>query len=276
MRPIYYLHLLIVGWVLSGCVPSSSVTIQTPTFFQPTSTSIVIPSKTATLTPPPTLNPEQAQDTIKTLLQEPVDCPAPCFWGIIPGRTTLGETTNILTRLGLEINNITSESKNFYNIAYNFDGGISMDVTLTVVNALVTDMQVDIHPEPQKPDTTRKWLAYSPETLIKRYGSPSKVDFFVGGGPNPLYLIDMYFDKVDLIIHYDSYGINPNGQICPLTDQIDNVRIWLGKNPMNPPNYASEVVSLEEATSLTIEEFSSLMTSDPKKACFNFDEKKIP
>lgn len=128
MRPIYYLNLLlvVVGWVLSGCVPAKSITIPIPTLFQPTPTSIVLPIESATLTPLATLQSEQAQETIKTLLQEPVDCPAPCFWGIIPERTTLNEAINIFNHLDLPIWHNTLDNKELYGIDYKFDNGLSI------------------------------------------------------------------------------------------------------------------------------------------------------
>lgn len=279
MRPIYYLNplLVVVGWVLSGCVPASSITIPTPTFFQSTPTSIVIPIESATLTPLATLQSEQAQETIKTLLQEPVDCPAPCFWGIIPERTTLDEAKNIFAHLDLPIWHNTLDNRELYGVEYKFDNGLLISPILTIQNEVVESLRIKLHPEEEQAEVSRKWLTYSPEMLIERYGSPSKVSFFVGRGPNPLYLIDMYFDNVDLIIHYDSYEIYSDMQICPLTDQMNEVRIWLGKNPMYPPNYYdAEVVPLEEATTLTMEEFSNLITGDPSKACFTLNSNAFP
>lgn len=285
MKLTHYIYLaLIIALLLSGCKPASLTVIPTqaeiqppsPTFIQPTAPPAHVPTETATMTPPATLEPEKAKATIITLLQEPEDCQAPCFWGIVPEQTTLDEAQNIFAHLGLQVKSTTFQGKDFYGVAYDFEDGLSIIVTLTVVDAIVTDLRVDIHPEPQKSDIAREWLAYSPETLIKRYGSPSKMDFFVGRGPNPLYFIDMYFDTVDLIIHYNSYEIYSNMQICPLTDQMDNVRIWLGKNPMYPPIYDSEVIPLEEAVSMTLEDFSDLMKGDPNKACFILDAEKFP
>ena len=282
MRPIYYLHLLLViGWALSGCAPTSSTTIPTkattqnysPTFVQPTVTPIVIPIETATLTPPATLKPEQAQETMRTLLQEPVHCLAPCFWGITPKQSTLGEAKNIFISLGLEINSTAFQGKDFYGVAYDFNNGLSILITLTVQDEIVTDLRVDTNPETQKIGVEREWLAYSPETLIKTYSSPSEVNLIMDTGPNPSYSIIMYFDTVDLIIEYHSYDLYSNLRICPLTDQIDSVRIWMGKNPQYPPSYG---IPFEEATTITMEEFSNLMTGDSDKACFTLNRNAFP
>lgn len=279
MKPIHYLNLLLViGILLSGCISSESTITPTSMQTQPpllTSTAPVSkptstprPTQTATLTPPVTLEPAQAKNTIRTLLREPVDCPAPCFWGVVPGQTTLGEAKNIFTRLGLHL----VEDRTF---DYDFDNGLSISATLRIQKDwIVENLTIYITPEMQRSRIPREWLAYSPETLIKRYGMPAKVDFNVDRGEFPSYLMDIYFDAVDLIVEYVSYDLGAQLQVCPLTDQIRSVHIWMGRNPENPPPL--ELVTLEQATSMTREEFSKLLIGDPSKACFNLKEEMFP
>jgi len=228
------------------------------------------------LTPPVALEPEQAKETIRTLLREPVDCSAPCFWGIVPGQTTLGEAKNIFTRLGLPVASTTYEKKDFHGIVYKLNSGLSIDVTLTMRDNIVENLRVEILPEKQK-EVPREWQAYSPETLIARYGTPSRVDFFLGrAAPTPDYSMVLYFDTEDLIVEYFGYDYTFDGtfvQTCPLINQWDDVRVWMGKNPQYPP---SDGVSLEDATSLTLEEFAVLMTGDPQNACLKLKESVFP
>lgn len=250
-----------------------------PTPMPPTPTDTLQPTDTATLTPPPTLEPEQAEEAIRTLLQVPVDCSAPCFWGIIQGQTKLGEAKNIFTRLGLQLDGPrTISSYDYYEIIYDFDSGLSISPLLAVRNSIIKNITIYITPEKSQPGIPREWLAYSPETLTRRYGLPSEVVFFVGrAAPTPGYSMVLYFDKVDLIIEYDGYDYTFDGssfEICPLTNQWDNVRVWMGENPHNPP--PSFGVPLQEATSLTMEEFSELMTGDPEKACFELKGEVFP
>ena len=129
--------------------PTASATRTART--RPTRTATSRPTRIPTLTPPVTLAPEQAEEAIRTLLREPVDCPAPCFWGIVPGRTTLGEAANIFTRLGLRTNYInTLDNKDFYDINNEFDSGLSISPNLTVQNGIVKNLSVDINPEKSK------------------------------------------------------------------------------------------------------------------------------
>ena len=239
---------------------------------QPTPTNTPLSTPITTLTLPPTLEPEQAMETLSAFLQGSENCDAPCFLGIIPGRTTLDEAKKIIMHLGLPIKSTTYEGKDIYGTHYNFESGLSIYGNLTVQDEIVRNLRIDIIPETSKAGTPREWLAFSPETLIKRYGIPSGVDFVVDWGPNLFFAMDMYFDKVDLIVAYSSTSINsnPNGtlQVCPLTAQFDDARLWMGKNPINPPGHG---VPLEDVTSLTLDEFSTLMTGNPTHACFIVD-----
>lgn len=285
MKPLTYLSLfLVIALGISACMPAGSATtptqsetpVSSSTPIPPASTSTSTPTETATATLPATLEPEQAKENIRTLLQDSVDCEAPCFWRITPGQTTLSEAENIFTHLGLQVESTTFQGKDFYGIEYEFDSGLSISVTLTTQDDFVKNLQVGILPEKSSAGIPRKWSAYSPETLINRYGTSSKVDFSLDKGPNLAFAMDMYFDSVDLIVQYGITNIIPyqnSPQICPLTAQFDSVRVWMGKDPYAPP---FELVPLEKATSMTMEEFSNLMTGDPKKACFTLKEEAFP
>jgi hypothetical protein len=279
--------LLVIALELAGCVPAGSTMIPTqaktlvssPTVIAPTSTSTFTPSATITPTLPSTLEPEQAKETIRTLLQEPVDCAAPCFWGIMPGQTTLEEAANIFIHLGLGLKGTTTlDGKDFYDANYNSHDGIEVSPVIALQNNVVKSLDVGIN-DTSPEESPRKWSAYSPETLIKRYGPPSRVDFFLGRvAPTPIHSMVLYFENVALIVEYGGTNIlNVNSgtklEICPLTNKVDFIKIWMGNDPQYPP---SPGVPLEESTSLTAEEFSNLMTGDPIKACFNLKEEAFP
>ncbi len=197
-------------------------------------------------------------------MHEPVDCTAPCFWGIMPGQTTLNEARNIFSHLGLQM------ARDFFEIDYDF---LSISVILTIQNNIVENLRVRIHPEQQKPEFAREWSAFSPDTLIKRYGLPTRVDIIQDWNLNSVFAMTMYFDDADLIVDYvgiDIMGIaKGSAQVCPLTAQFELVRIWMGKNPVYPP---AKGFPIEKAISITIEEFSKLMTGNPDQACFIVNE----
>lgn len=289
---------LILAFLLVGCGISTTSTHTTPNIYTPTITSIStatlsttklpintveLPktptiSPTFTITPENTLEPEKAKEIIKTLLSKPIDCPAPCFWHIIPEQTTVDEAENIFNHLDLKMSKGLYSGRDFASIDYTLDDGLSLDVIITVQNNIVSNMRIEIYPEEQKIGIPRDWLAYSPETLIKRYGVPSRVDFLANWDPRPFFGMYMYFDAEELIVQYEGYYLLIGDQkssllFCPLFTQFDDVWLWMGKNPYYPP---PKGVLLEEATSLNLEDFSNIMTGDPDKACFQINGEMFP
>ena len=299
MRHLLCLYLLLlVAVTVSGCSSRGStpnVNTRAPAFLtatplpaaspattetpppSATSSSTPTPTQNATSTPPATLELEQAEEVIRTLLREPVDCLAPCFWGITPGQTTLAAAINVFAHLGLQVQSTTQDNKEFYGIAYEFDNGLKISPVLTIQDEMVKNLTVYITPEEFQPELPREWLAYSPETLISQYGPPSKVVFFVDrGAPSVSYAMAMYFDEVKLIVLYDSddVGVGTSTfQVCPLTNQFDSVRLWLGEDPEYPPGTG---VPLEEAASMTMKDFAVLLTGNPENACVQLKEELFP
>jgi hypothetical protein len=224
------------------------------------------------------LEPESAKNTIRKLLQEPVDCEAPCFWGIVPGQTTYDEAKNAFSQLELQTWEIERDKQYYYGAIYKSDNGLSIMPSLAIRNNIIENINISITPEIYKVGVPREWLAYSPETLISRYGAPSRVDFFVGrANPKMSYAMILYFQKVNMIVEYGGYDIKAVSsntfRICPLLDQVETVGIWLGKDPENPPGNAA---SLEEATSLTLDRFTQLMLGSSDKACIDLNGELFP
>lgn len=241
---------------------------ETPTAPTQTFTPTTIP--TLSMTPLNTLKPIYVTETLQPLIKEPMNCAVPCFWGIIPGKTHLDENRIFFSKLGFmpfegADQNSPSSGIYFYTILYNSGNGSPYHVTLYVSNNLVENIMLTPDIPKPKEGVPREWIAYSPETLIKRYGKPSRVQFSVGF--TPLLGIDMimYFDVPSLIVHYSGYLTNIKS-FCPSTAPFDFVRLWMGRNPPNTPSF--DTVPLEKATSLTMDQFAQLMAGDPKKACF--------
>ena len=221
-----------------------------------------------TVAPLGTLEPAQARATIEPLLRDPMNCPVPCFWGIVPGTTSLDEAKAFFSRLGFAIfEGIDPNSGRYFDtITYDTRTGYDFSATLQPDSRnLVENIVVTPHLSRPKEGSPREWIAYSPETLIKRYGTPSRVEFAVGLGPNIGINMIMYFDASNLIVNYSGYDMTPK-KFCPLTAPFDFVRVWIGENPPDTPSFPTW--PLDKATSLTVDQFSQLMLGDPKKACF--------
>ncbi len=251
-----------------------------PTTITPFHTVTITP--TVTVTPSPsitstsilvnTLEPELAKKTIQPLLREPLNCEEPCFWGIIPGKTSFDEAKKFFNYLGYIpfVGKDQYSGRDFYTITINNnEGELNSYVTLFPENNIVKNIEIT-------PDITQTmvgihsdWIAYSPETLIKQYGKPSMVGIDLSYGPRFWMAMILYFDEPQLIAFYDGYNMVPdrpdNPFFCPSIAPFDKVTLYMGENPPNPP---LKGMPLEKATSLTIDQFTQLMMDDPQKACF--------
>ena len=86
----------------------------------------IAPISAGTPEPIETLEPSIAMKTIQPLLTQPLSCGSvPCFWGIIPGKSTLKEVRGFFGSLGYEaLEGVDpSSSKDFYSITYDTSNG---------------------------------------------------------------------------------------------------------------------------------------------------------
>jgi len=253
-------------------------TTRTPThppMIQPTSIRTIPVTPATTLTPLPTVDAALAREAITAYLHDASNCQLPCFLGILPGETTIAEAQGILAHEGLPIKMNTFEGKDIYNLYYDFDTGLTISVNLIVQDDVVRNMQIGITPEITLEGSPRTWVTFSPETLINHYGQPSRVGFLTDWGPRPLFTMYIYYDAIDLIVEYAAFDLisRENMLVCPLSMPFEDVWVWMGKEPFYPP---PEAVWLEQATTMTMAEFSQRMTGDPDQACFTLTEAVIP
>lgn len=291
MRSIYWLSLLLIPvFVLTGCSPigpnvqptqrlqlPSQINSPVPDIVAPTSTPIPAitktPSPTKTQIPLTTLGSESIKKTVQPLLNDPIDCEIPCFLGITPGKTRLDEIRALFNPLGFAHKEgiDPNSSKYAYSVAYEADPGRSFSVVFYTLDNLVENIVLTPQIIRQSEENAREWIAYTPETMIKKFGKPSRVYFAIElGQVNTTINMLMYFDAIDLIVLYSGYDMIPNlpgsFQFCPFTFAFDHVRLWMGEAPPDPPLFP--MLPLEKVTSLTIDQFTQLMMGDPQQACF--------
>jgi hypothetical protein len=248
----------------------------------PPATENITPLPTFTLTPLTTLGPTQAQEALQQLLRKQETCQSPCFWGIVPSKTALGEAQKIFNQLQIPLmHTLRKEQKDFYATGFSFKNGLGISIVFRVQNGLIDSLNMGIGLANDKASPAmREWLAFSPETMISQYGNPTYVEFSLpaapsnGASPYIFYVMTMYFDSSNLIVEYDSSLFSRDEKlirVCPLVDKFDGVRVWLGKDADNSPIKVG--VPLERAASLTIAQFSNLMLQGSKKtACFDLSK----
>jgi hypothetical protein len=243
----------------------------TPTFI-PTVT--VVPELTITPTFVPTLSAQSREDALRHILQDDVTCKSPCFLGIVPDKTTSLELENVVFHYGIPMTH--SEEKSTYSINPLLHDNFPPHALFFTENDMVKSTKIYIDPSNQF-----EWSMYSPTALLKRYGIPSRVNFNLGGIHEPSdtpqngwYGMRIYYDDLDFIIEYGDAEakLGKSITVCPNKDQFDSARVWLGKNPDNPP---LDSTPLEQATSFTLEKFTDYLLLG-SGACFELNGENIP
>jgi hypothetical protein len=181
------LFLFLLGSIfLTGCVMSPAQVIVTPTLppaiatstpRPPTSTATVAPTAvpSATETVLPTLSPTQIAETVLDLYTNNGGCELPCWWGIVPGKTSIQEVYDRFSLLG-SVNDETKETDKLkhYNVSvippssvnsYDEDEWL---FSLTVKNGIVDEIFAD---------TNNNRLLAGPglSTGLSTFGEPQEI-----------------------------------------------------------------------------------------------------
>lgn len=170
--------------------------------------------------------------------------------------------------------------KYYYEAGFGFDDNWGIIVTNIVEDGMVKSLVLGLNFVNYTGSTPQQeWLAFRPNAILERYGQPSNVEltlsFPVESGFSPgtaWYDMVMHFPESDLIVSFSYELTNTNQKVmaCPLTDASLGMSMWLGKEPDNPP---AGIVPLAEATTLSVEEFYSVMVDKPQIACFELNKK---
>jgi hypothetical protein len=292
------LCILLVIIMLSACQPDFSGTQPKRTKTLVVNTTDVPPTKTvysqtiiqppissnldASTTPPyssslvspviiHTVNGQSMDVSIDNLFVSPLICEAPCFLGITPGVTKMDEIRAFFESINLSPYEgfDKASGRNFYTITYKTTGGSRPKATFFATGNKVESMFISPDIIKQENGEVREWMAYSPETLINQFGSPSSVMISLDRGPNYVITLTMNFEKLDFSVQYTGYNMYPDRpdrpELCPLQAAFDGVELWIGSPRPNPPFGG---MTIDEVTSLTTEQFSKLMVGDKNAACF--------
>ncbi len=248
--------------------PEESATPLHSSTVEHTSTPIVYP----TITLMPTLPAAEAEAKVLELLRDNGDCRLPCFWGFTPGQTsvqtfksvrhTLGGSTITIPRddMWLEITVLGGSRNDQSDVV---DG---MKVSMTVYRKLENESREVF----DSPLYAQYFQYYTLPYLLSTYGPPTNAYIFLDVGIADMGLgIDLYL----LLLEYVESGWGAILTMpllwqdeartvalgCP-AQASTQLRLWAPgdtkmANEYGFGNGAGNSYTIEEATSLTLEEF---------------------
>lgn len=272
--------------VTSQVLPAPLAIFREPTgtpIPKPTQTATLTtipPSPTATLTSLPRMSRQDAQAFAAELFRTNGNCTPPCFWGIVPDKTTLDEAAQFLNSFCEE----GTVKKNPAGEIYHYDNGTSvkngylkMSVILGIQYGIADTIQVYMGGFFEPGVEPEDWAAYSLKGMLEMYGVSSRVRFFVDYPHEPvsntgkvLYSYLVFFDSYHVVIAYsqvitDDAALYP---ICPLSPSQEPpyLNLWLGEDSLNGENIGG--IDLTQATNLSYENFYKLFTPEGDGSCF--------
>lgn len=229
-------------------------------------------SSTATIiqTQTPDIRLAQGKGNLFSLV---IKCDEPCFWGIIPDKTSFIEAKNIFQQVGL---NLSITTPDHYATSFSLSNTLRADVIIRSPNSIVTNVRIVISGLDQVGINKNLWSAYFFENVLNMYGIPTKIGFFVDPPHEPPYNTGkvfltnvLFYENQNLIIEY--YGgllVDKNGiyEYCPGQIVPKSISIWFGKNPENAPD-PNQFVGLDDANTLNNSDFVRIVLQNPQLTC---------
>lgn len=243
--------------------PSATITLETATAL-PT----IAPPNTAaaTLTPLPTLEGVELESAVAELLANPMNSDVPCWWGAVPGTTTVFEVEQFLTRHQLPIYFHRDENQ----IPYYIELLIGIDeeqleyrVFYSFQEHVLNSLLVEHAPPPFE--------------ILRKYGEPDEI--WLSTMSIELELLPVRFNLIYLEegmgVSYTVDGDIEDERVIGCYADIDGGRLHLIK-PNRAVNYGAfkgiffldfRWLQLEEATNLTMEDFIQQFSDPTQPQC---------
>jgi hypothetical protein len=247
----------------------------------PTILPSLVPSETATSTkaitqtptPIPTITPDpRLSRGVEYLVENPIYCAKPCLWGVIPGLTKIDDATTVFRRLGMDFSSGTPE---YFSTSYQMKDGLQGSILFTTSKEIVSSIRYTLSGFYEIRDRS-KWSVYFPSSIIKEFGRPTRINYFMDQPHDPPFWVDKY--TFDLIFFYEDKGFiaayemgmvySKDGFIFICPDDIDFkfIDMWYGDYPEHAP-FPDPSASIEKVLGIKLDEFVNSLTSN-SKSCF--------
>ncbi len=258
----------------SSIIPS--IFLLTPTFTKtpaPTLTNTFSPTITISpsITPRPTLSENEKDAILRDLLTTNGNCQTLCLFGIEPGKTTFDQTYELLSPIlgkGVirkdENGAVTSYGTGFSAGEYIL-GEVSFRIKMNVVVSI--DGRVgNLDKEEVQPT---EWSAFSLKNILKTYGVPSKILFFIDTphetvtNPGAVYSYFLFFDSYPVAV-YTLGGWMPFSEtyhLCLAQQKPEYIRIWINSNDYGPTSGGRDIT---QAAFLSNQDFYNIFIQDEK------------
>ena len=298
MKKTGFIFTMLLLLALAACQPAPAET-PTPTpeiVLPPTATNPPIPEPTKTSKPTmtpsitsspiPTLEETEAIAFTENLLKNNNGCDFPCWWGIIPGKTTWEEAKNFLQPFVLKIEDRSNGAQESFLVVapvsetIRSNGGLPFGVTVNNKDNEQIVQEISIH---------RGYQSEISSVLLK-YGEPDQIWFWTNGPSiyNEGYLFLFYQNQGMAFYYFGDTPLWGNGEntgyfeVC--TNELNklgpSILLW---NPSNSKDFSSiiddwifylsdkNIKELDQISNLSVHNFYSSIVNGTNTDDFCFE-----
>jgi hypothetical protein len=259
--------------------PSETVNTITPKPSQ--TTTEVIPTRTPTQLP--TFTEQEINLFTQKVLLPDEECKLPCWWGIVPGKSTKSQLMDLLQPLNSWGPGILQKDGTIVRESGFLEGdkeGKESSVVIvvwrykeeTIIQIVVTVHIYDEH----KSDA----VFFFPRSILELYGEPDRIllDVYTGGDMSGyVYTLGFFYSSLGFNISYMGDPISDHGvhRICPSFSGTGNLRKNFVLNLQTPGityEASGDDRDISEVTEYSKEEFYLQMLTLGDAFCFNTSE----
>ena len=259
----------------------TSTALVTPTPIPISSATDAASHLTATPLPQPTLDATARIALLREMLRTNGGCELPCWWGVVPGKTTAEARLTQFRGYGGSHFVVPHPTLEYdYSVAEDFDVKDGIVRGISVGGGTANYVYSSVF--------AADWQRYTLRQMLTRHGKPSAVSLQVavlcmeGGCGDPIYRLFVVFDHAGIAVsYYGSAKDTDPVKICPNPDNIHAISLDL-QAPDDPrpilelehldPLELPLIRSLPEVSTLTLDSFyETFKASDT--ACFTVPAK---
>jgi hypothetical protein len=258
----------------SATIPSLTSTSSVP---KVTSTSLISPL----ITPPPRLTAVQQSIFVRTLLTANDNCPLPCWWGLIPGKSTYEESKKFFVQRGIPGGEsfsgdvlLAGGAESEESIEY------LLRIRLTVRDDVVMSVSVDSEPYSKRsiPSSfTKDWAVYTWSAIMAHYGRPSHVtistEWPAERGAPFIYSLSLFYAEKGIEVQYSGLvtkylASEKKALVCPRFPNIHAIRLNL-VSPISESLSGTQQHEgdLERETGMSVDAFYDAYRSVGSQSC---------
>jgi hypothetical protein len=212
-------------------------------------------------------------------------CELPCWWGIVPGKTTQDAMVEHFAKQGIAL-----RQEGQLDLGYLVEPRYreeTLDVEFQQSNGVVQNISINAayYYRLAQDEFDYAWREYTLAQMLSRYGPPSQVylDLTTGAadwtpGMRQYYDLWLVYDKRGIAVRYPGVLIrdNPGWLLCPMFGVIDGIEIRLQSPGVERSivhiesgeyGYGSFAGTLSELTDVSLEEFYESFDQVPPQGC---------